>query len=161
MLMDILVVAISLLGSFFISMYTVNSRINKERERDIERWYVDAGVQADLARKEYSNEILSKKSTGNDTVEVLRSRAQELQQHAAEGRYLGASESVWAALRDIGMNYRWIASEIEADGTTDWSELNGLEDEMWGLTAEVSESIPSETDYPSSKTSWWQFWKWI
>jgi hypothetical protein len=107
MWVDILVVAVSLIGSFLISMYTVNSRIDKERGREIERWYVDAGVQADLARKEYSNEVLSENSTGNDTVEVLRARADELQQHAAEGRYLGVDESIWSALRDIGMNYRW------------------------------------------------------
>lgn len=155
---DILVVAVSLLGSFFISMYTVNSRINKEREREIERWYVDAGVQADLARREYSNEILSEKSTGNDTVEVLRSRAEKLQQHAAEGSYLGADELIWSALSDIGMNYRWIASEIEADGTTDWSELTDLEDEMWELTARVSEHVPSETAYTSAQNDWWRFW---
>jgi hypothetical protein len=55
MWVDILVVAVSLTGSFLISMYTVNSRIDKERGREIERWYVDAGVQADLAKKEYSN----------------------------------------------------------------------------------------------------------
>jgi len=51
---------------------TFNSRIDKERGRKIQRWYVDAGVQADLVRKEYSNEVLSENSTGNDTVEVLR-----------------------------------------------------------------------------------------
>jgi len=157
MWVDILVVAVSLIGSFLISMYTVNSRIDKEREREIERWYVDAGVQADLATKEYSNEVLSEKSTGNDMVKVLRSRAEELQQHAAEGRYLGVDESIWSALRDIGMNYRWMASEIEADGTTDWSELTDLEDEMWELTAKVSESIPSETEYSAAESSWWQF----
>jgi hypothetical protein len=154
MWIDILVVAVSLLGSFFISMYTVNSRIDKEREREIERWYVDAGVQADLASKEYSNEILSEKSTGNDTVEVLRSRAEELQQHAAEGRYLGVDESIWSALRDISMNYQWIASEIESNGSTDWSELTDLEDEMWELTDMVSENIPSETEYSSAKNGW-------
>lgn len=157
MWIDILVVAVSLLGSFFISMYTVNSRVDKEREREIERWYVDAGIQADLANKEYSNEILSEKSTGNDTVEVLRSRAEELQQHAAEGRYLGVDESIWSALRDISMNYQWIASEIEADGSTDWSELTDLEDEMWELTTMVSENIPSETEYSSAKNGWLPF----
>ena len=154
MWIDILVVAVSLLGSFFISMYTVNSRIDKEREREIERWYVDAGVQVDLASKEYSNEILSEKSTGNDTVEVVRSRAEELQQHAAEGRYLGVDESIWSALRDISMNYQWIASEIESNGSTDWSELTDLEDEMWELTDMVSENIPSETEYSSAKNGW-------
>lgn len=157
MWIDILVVAVSLIGSFLISMYTVNSRINKQREREIERWYVDAGIQADLARKEYANEILSEASTGNDTVEVLRSRAEELQQHAAEGKYLGVNESIWSALRDIGMNYRWIASEIEADGKTDWSELTDFEDEMWELTDRVSENIPSETEYSSAEGKWWQF----
>lgn len=158
MWVDILVVAVSLIGSFLISMYTVNSRIDKERGREIERWYVDAGVQADLARKEYSNEVLSENSTGNDTVDVLRARADELQQHAAEGRYLGVDESIWSALRDIGMNYRWMASEIEADETTDWSELTDLEDEMWELTAKVSESIPSETEYSAARNDWWPFW---
>lgn len=158
MLVDILVVAVSLIGSFLISMFMVNSRIDKERGREIERWYVDAGVQVDLATKEYSNEIFSEKSTGNDTVEVLRSRADELQQHAAEGRYLGVDESIWSALRDIGMNYRWMASEIEADGATDWSELTDLEDEMWALTAKVSESIPSETEYSAARNNWWPFW---
>ena len=44
MWVDILVVAVSLIGSFLISMYTVNSRIDKERGREIERWYVDTGV---------------------------------------------------------------------------------------------------------------------
>jgi len=158
MWVDILVVAVSLLGSFFISMYTVNSRIDKEREREIERWYVDAGIQADLARREYANEILSDKSTGNETVDILRSRAEELEQHAAEGSYLGANELIWSDLRDIGMNYRWIASEIEADAKTDWSELTALEDEMFELTARVSEHVPSKTEYSSSQNDWWQFW---
>jgi len=158
MWIDILVVAVSLIGSFLISMYTVNSRIDKERGRELERWYVDAGVQADLARKEYSNEVLSEKSTGNDTVGVLRSRAEELQKHAAEGRHLGVDESLWSALRDIGMNYRWMASEIEADETTDWSELTDLEDEMWKLTDKVSESIPLETQYSAAQNDRWPFW---
>ena len=91
-------------------------------------------------------------------MEVLRARADELQQHAAEGRYLGVDESIWSALRDIGMNYRWMASEIEADETTDWSELTDLEDEMWELTAKVSESIPSETEYSAARNDWRPFW---
>mgnify|MGYP000734203461 FL=1 len=56
------------------------------------------------------------------------------------------------------MNYRWMASEIEADETTDWSELTDLEDEMWELTAKVSGSIPSETEYSAARNDWWPFW---
>jgi len=156
-IVDLLVVGVSLIGSFIISQYTVNSRIDSEREREIERWYVEAGIQADLASREYSNEILSETSTGNDTVEVIRNRASELQEHAAEGRYLGVDEIMRTALKDIASDYRHIASEIEADGPTDWSELTDLEDYMWRNVHIISETVPSETEYQSD-SSWWKIW---
>ncbi len=156
-IIDLVVVGVSLVGSFIISQSTVNSRIDSEREREIERWYVEAGIQADLATKEYSNEILSETATGSDTVEVLRNRAEELREHAAEGRFLGVEESIQAALQDTARDFRFIASEIEAEHPEDWSELTNLEDNMWENSKRISETVPSETEY-QREDRWWRFW---
>jgi Arc/MetJ-type ribon-helix-helix transcriptional regulator len=156
-IVDLMVVGVSLVGSFMISQHTVNSRIDSEREREIEQWYVEAGIQADLASREYSNEILSETSTGNDAAKVLRDRASKLQEHAAEGRYLGVDEILRTALKEIAGDYRYIASEIDAEGTTDWSELTTFEDDMWDNVRIISKTVPSETEYHSDN-NWWKFW---
>ena len=146
---DILVVAVSLAGSYGVSLRTIDDRMDKEREREKERWYVEAGIQADLASKEYSEEILSKTNTRNDSVQILRDRASELQEHAAEGRYLGVDETIAFALKEIAADHRFIAAKLDNDDPTDWSELTSFEDDMWKNVKIVSNFVPSETEYDS------------
>jgi len=150
---DLLVVGLSIGGSFWISRWTVNSRIENERDREVENWYIEAGRQANLATSEYSNEILSETSTGNEPVDVFRERAREIEEHAAKGEYIGVDKEVRAALGNLASAFRKMASEIESDGNIDIPALTELEDGMWGYSKLVSNKVSEEVEY-DTRSEW-------
>ena len=133
--------------SLAVARYTVNQRVDKERERNLEEWYVEAGVQAELAENDWANQILSEASGSTDSEHVLRERPSKLEEHAAQGNVLDAEEKVVSALQQIAANYRYAALILERGGNPNGPSLKDLEDEMWTLVDQVRDNVPNQIEY--------------
>lgn len=133
--------------SLAVARHTVNQRVNKERERNLEEWYVEAGVQAELAENDWANQILSEASGSTDSEDVLRERASKLEEHAAQGNVLDAEEKVVSALQQIAANYRYAALILERGGNSNAPSLKELEDEMWALVDQIRDNVPNQIEY--------------
>jgi len=82
---DVGTIGISGLVSLFVARHTVDKRVDEERQRDVEKWYVEAGVQAELAETDWSNKILSEGSTEHPSEQVLRNRLRSLKNTLQRG----------------------------------------------------------------------------
>ncbi|MCF2165815.1 hypothetical protein [Halobacterium salinarum] len=140
-------IGLSGLVSLLVARHTVNKRVEEDRQRDVEKWYIEAGVQSELAKRDWSNEILSEGSTEGPSEQVLRSRASTLEEHAAKGNFLQLDEDVISALQQISANYRYAALLLERDNQTNGSELKEIEDEMWIEVDTVRQNIPDRVEY--------------
>lgn len=141
-------VILSGLLSAVVAIKTVDRRVNKERERRIEEWYVEAGIQSHLAENEWANKILSNTDTGDPTAETLAVRGREIQKHVAEGRVIGADDTVLEALEQLAANFRYAASIVEGPKSSGAGpNLKELEDEMWELIEVVDNNIPSNIEF--------------
>ena len=91
-MVDLGTIGLSSSISLLIARHTVNKRIDEERQRDIEQWYVEAGVQAELAENDWTNESLSEGSTEDSSEQALMNCASNLEEHAAEGERFGSRQ---------------------------------------------------------------------
>jgi len=144
---DVGTIGISGLVSLLVARHTVDKRVDEERQRDVEKWYVEAGVQAELAETDWSNEILSEGSTEGPSEQVLRNRASKLEEHAAKGNFLDVDGDVVSALQQISASYRYAALLLERDNRDSGSELKEIEDEMWVKVDTVRQNIPNRVEY--------------
>jgi len=134
--------------SAIVAIYTVDRRVNKERERRIEEWYIEAGIQSHLAETEWANKILSETKTGDPGAETLAERGRLIQEHVAEGRVLGADDSVLDALEQLAANFRYAATILEGHSSSSaGADLKELEDEMWFLLDVIDQNIPSNIEF--------------
>lgn len=147
---DLGTVGMSGLISLLVARHTVGQRIDEERQRDVEKWYVEAGVQAELAENDWANEILSEGTSPESTESVLRNRASEMQEHAAEGNYLTVNEKVVSSLQQLAASYRYAALLIER-GNPSGSELKKIEDEMWAEVDNIREHVPGQVEYGNDR----------
>jgi len=147
-LFSIATVILSGVISAVVAILTVDRRVDKERERRAEEWYIEAGIQTHLAENEWANKILSNTDTGDPTVETLAERGRKIQKHVAEGRIIGADENVLNALEQLSADFRYAASIVEGPKSSGTGpDLKDIEDEMWQLVDEVDKNIPSNIEF--------------
>lgn len=143
---DIGTIVLSGLVSLLVARHTVNKRVGEERKRDVEQWYIDAGVQAELGKNDWANEILSEGTTADSSEQTLRQRASRLEEHSAKGEFLDADDTTVAALEQMAANYRYAALLLEKSGSVG-AELKEIEDEMWVQVETVQENVSNHVNY--------------
>ena len=145
-IVDVGTVSLSGFVSLLVARYTVDKRIDEERERDVEQWYIEAGVQAELAEDDWANQILSEGTTKESSENVLRNRASEMEEHAAKGSFFTVDEEVISSLKQLAASYRHAALLIEQE-SANGAELKEIEDEMWIEVDTIRKYVPVQTKY--------------
>lgn len=144
-------VILSSLFSFLIARRIANKKIEDARDRDVEKWYKMAGKQAELARLDWEHNVNDLSPAQKSDRQVLKERAEILENHTAEGLMLNANDAVTASVYSLAAAYRHAAGLLEDDPDDLETLLEPVEKDMKRQVERIHSEVAERTDYEYDK----------